>query len=208
MMLDVINKVTFPLTENSSEFEGVLRYFHNKRTILHFSQIESLRDLVILSPHWLAKLFGYVITAFSYRMGNVFDASWERLNNFGILEESLLQHMLEKFQSDYPSVVHVTKQQVVDILLSFHLVACITREAWFSEEGYPLLPDGGDTFIVPSLVPRDDSKNIPNTKQERIIYFKFCSGFIPTSLLNQLIADCICRNVKRNSRLLWLVKYY
>ena len=203
MMLDVITKVTFPVAENSSEFEGILRYFHNKRTILYFSEIESLRDLVILFPNWLAKLLSYVIATFSYKKGNVNDEAWERLTKYGILEESLLQHMLDKFHSDYPSVVHVTKQQVVDILLSFHLVARITREAWFSEEGYPSLPDCGDTFIVPSLVPRDDCKNIPNTKQERMVYFKLASGFIPTSLLNQLIADCICRNVKRNDRLLW-----
>ena len=203
MMLDVITKVTFPVAENSSEFEGILRYFHNKRTILYFSEIESLRDVVILSPNWLAKLFSYVIAAFSYKKGSVVDDTWERLTKYGILKESLLQHMLDKFHSDYPSVVCVTKQQVVDIVLSFHLVGRITREAWFSEEGYPSLPDCGDTFIVPSLVPQDDGKNIPNTKQERIIYFKFASGFIPTSLLNQLIADCICRNVKRNDRLLW-----
>ena len=111
--------------------------------------------------------------------------------------------MLDKFHFDYPSVVCVNKQQVVDILLNFHLVARITREAWFSEEGCPSPPDCGDIFIVPSLVPRDDYKNIPNTKQERIVYFWFRSGFIPTCLLNQLIADCICRNVERNNRLLW-----
>ena len=203
MMCDVIRKVTFPVAENSSEFEGILTYFHNKRTILYFSEIESLRHVVILSPNWLARLFSYVIDAFSYKKGSVVDETWERLTKYGILEESLLQHMLDKFHSDYPSVICVTKQQVVDILLSFHLVARITRKAWFSEEGYPSLPDRGDTFIVPSLVPRDDGKNIPNTKQERLIYFKFASGFIPTSLLNQLIADCICRNVKRNDRLLW-----
>ena len=203
MMLDVITKVTFPVAENSSEFEGILRHFHNKRTILYFSEIESLRDVVILSPNWLAKLFSYVIAAFSYTIRGHIHGVWERLTKYGILEESLLQHMLDKFQSDYPSVVRVTKQQVVDILLSFHLVARINREAWFSEEGYPSLPDYGDTFIVPSLVPQDDGKNIPNTKQERIIYFKFASGFIPTSLLNQLIAECICHNVKRNDRLLW-----
>ena len=203
MMLDVVTKATFSVAENSSEFKGILRYFHNKRTILYFSQIDSLRDLVILSPNWLAKLFSYVIAAQSYKPGSAVDGAWERLTKYGILEKSLLQHMLEKFHSDYPSVVCVAKQQVVDILLSFHLVTLITKEAWFCEEGYPSLPDCGDTFIVPSLVPRDDSKNILNTKQERIIYFKFGSGFIPTSLLNQLIADCICHNVKRNNRLLW-----
>ena len=203
MMVDVVTKVTFPIAENSSELDGILRYFHDKRTILYFSEIESLRDLVILSPNWLAKLFAYVIAAHSYKIGSGVDKAEERLTKYGILEESLLQHMLDKFHSDYPSVVHVTKQQVVDILLSFHLVARITREAWFSEEGCPSPPDCGNTFIVPSLVPRDDGKNIPNSKQERIVYFWFKSGFIPTSLLNQLIADCICRNVKRNNRLLW-----
>ena len=203
MMLDVITKVTFPVAENSSEFECILRYFHNKRTILYFSEIESLKAVVILSPNWLAKLFSYVIAAFSYKIKDHIHGAWIRLTKYGILEESLLQHMLDKFHSDYPSVVCVTKQQVVDILLSFHLVTLISREAWFSEEGYPSLPDCGDTFIVPSLVPRDDGKNIPNTKHERIIYFKFTSGFISTFLLNQLIADCICRNVKRNDRLLW-----
>ena len=160
-------------------------------------------QIVILSLNWLAKLFSYVIAAFSYRIRGDIHEAWEWLTKHGILEGSLLQHMLDKFHSDYPSVVDVTKQQVVDILLSFHLLARITREAWFSEEGYPSLPDCGDTFIVPSFVPRDDGKNIPNTKQERIVYFKFVSGFIPTSLLNQLIADCICHNVKRNNRLLW-----
>ena len=203
MMLDMVIKVTFPIAENSSEFDGIVRYFHDKRTILYFSEIESLRDLVILSPNWLAKLFSYVIAAFSYEIKGDIHKAWERLTKHGILEDGLLQHMLDKFHSDYPSVVYITKQQVLNILLRFHLVARITREAWFSEEGCPSPPDCGDTFIVPSLVPRDDNKNAPNTEQERIVYFWFENGFVPTSLLNQLIADCICRNVKRNDRLLW-----
>ena len=202
-MVKIITKITFTIAENSPEFEGVLRYFRDKRVILHFNQVKSLRELVILSPKWLAKLFSYVITAHSYRRGKGFDKAQQRLTKYGILHESLLHHMLDKFHSDYPSVVKVSKEQVIDILLCFHLVARITREAWFSEEGYPSLPDSGDTFIVPSLVPHSDGRNPPNTKQERIIYFKFDSGFIPISLLNQLIADCICRNVRKNSQLLW-----
>ena len=203
-MLDVVAKSTFPLDKDSPEFKGILKYFHNNRTILHFSQIESLKDLVILSPNWLAKLFSYVIAAKSYNTGGEFDWAWKRLTKYGILHDCLLQHMLDKFHSDYPvaSLVQVTKQQVVDILLCFHLLARITSKAWFAEEGFPPLPEEGDTFIVPSLV-RVDDRNPPKTKQERIIYFMFNSGFIPLSLLNQLIAECICRSVRRNDRLLW-----
>ena len=203
-MFDLVTKNTFPLAESSPEFEGTLRYFHNKRTILHFSQIESLKKIVILSPHWLAKLIGYVLTADTFKMvrnADINKAS-ERLHKYGILQENLLQHMLDKFYSDYPAVVKVTKQQVVDILLCFHLLACITN-AWFNEEGIPSLPDHGDTFIVPCLLPQHDDISVPNTVKERIVYFKFSNGFVPTSLLNQLIAKCVCRNVKQNNRLLW-----
>ena len=204
MMLDLVAENAFPLDVDSPEFKGILKYFHNNRTILYFSQIESLKDLVILSPNWLAKLFGYVIAAQSYKTGTKFDWAWERLTNYGILHECLLQHMLDKFHSDCSGagLIQVTKQQVTDILLCFHLLARITREAWFAEEGLPPLPDSGDTFIVPSLVCADD-RSPPETEQEKIVYFKFSNGFIPTSLLNQLIAECICRSVKRNDRLLW-----
>ena len=203
-LLEIIAKSTFPLAKKSAEFEGTLRYFHNKRIILHFSQVKSLQDLVILSPRWLAKLFSYVITAHTYvAMGSDLDNAWKRLTKYGILQENLLEHMLKKFYSDYPSAISISYQQVVDILLCFHLIARITKEALFYEEGCPSLPDHGDAFIVPSLVPRDVTKVPPSTIQERIIYFVFEDGFVPVSLLNQLIADCICHNVQRRNRLLW-----
>ena len=203
-MLDLVVENTFALDKNSPEFKGILKYFHNNRIILHFSQIESLKDLVILSPNWLAKLFSYVIAAQSYNTGGKLDWAWKRLTKYGILHECLLQHMLDKFHSDYPvaDLIQVTKQQAVDILLCFHLLARITGKAWFAEEGFPTLSDSGDTFIVPSLV-RIDDRNPPETEEERIIYFMFNSCFIPTSLLNQLIAECICRSVRRNDPLLW-----
>ena len=204
-MFNLVTKNTFALAKDSLEFKGTLKYFHNKRTILHFSDIESLKDIVILSPRWLAKLFSYILAADSFETGNdaAVNKASERLHKYGILHDCILQHMLKKFQSEYPAVTQVTKQQVVDILLHFRLLARITEEAWFSEEGFFSLPDNGDTFIVPCLVPQEDNKSIPNTEQERIVYFQFISGFVPINLLNRLIADCICRNVKRNSRLLW-----
>ena len=202
-MASVIAKCSFSIPEDSIEFKGVLSYFHKNRTILYFSEIESLKDLVFLSPLWLAKLFSYVLTAHSYITGTELDDAWEQLTKYGILHENLLVHMLEKFHTDFPAAVRVTKRQVVDILLCFHLVALISREAWFAEIGHPSIPESGDTYIVPSLVRHDETKIIPCTEKERIVYFKFDTGFIPTSVLNQLIADCIRRNVKRRDQLLW-----
>ena len=125
---------------------------------MHFSEIESLKKIVILSPHWLTKLFGYVIASDSFEIGNDADVNKasERLRKYGILHDCLLQHMLKKFQSEYPAAVQVTKQQVVDILLLFRLVARITKEAWFSEEGFPSLSGHGDdnTLLFPVLFSR------------------------------------------------------
>ncbi|XP_065905825.1 uncharacterized protein [Dysidea avara] len=202
MLVDIIAENAFPIPENSPEFDGIVKYFHGKRTILHFSQAS---NLVILSPQWLAKLFSYVITAHSYSpQASDLDDDWKRLTEYGILHQSLLQHMLDKFHSDYPSEVGVTYKQVVDILLSFHLLVCITREAWFREEDCPSLPEGGDTFIVPSLFRQDDKKTPPQTENEKLIYYRFPAHFIPNSCLNQLIARCICRNVQKGHKLLWM----
>ena len=201
-MVDLVAENAHPLGEDSEEFKGILEYFHNNRTILYFNQI---KDLVILSPNWLAKLFSYVIAAESYKTESNYKTAYKWLTKCGVLHESLLQHMLDKFQSDYPipSINPITKKQVVDILLCFHLVAQIDNKAWFGDEETFPLPESGDTFIVPSLVPADDERNPPQTEQERIVYFMFNTGFIPTSLLNQLIAECVCRSVRRNDRLLW-----
>ena len=46
MMLDLVIKSTFKIAENSSKLKGIIRYFHNKRTILNFSETKSLKDIV------------------------------------------------------------------------------------------------------------------------------------------------------------------
>ena len=67
----IANKCGFFAAIDSKEFKGALAHFHSKGTILHFLNTESLRELVVLSPKWLTKLFSYVIVAHPYK----FDAS-------------------------------------------------------------------------------------------------------------------------------------
>ena len=86
IMTYIIAKSLFSISESSLEFKGVLSYFHIKRTIL---QIESLKDLVILSPGWLSELFSYVLTAYFYITGNELYNCWLQLTKYGILHENL-----------------------------------------------------------------------------------------------------------------------
>jgi len=191
-MLDLVTNCAVPMAESSSEFEDLLKYLHNRGTILYFGQVKSLQNLVILSPWWLSKLLSYTISAYYYIVGEE-----DCFAKYALLHESLLQR-LEAFHQDYHSALCVTEKQIKGFL---HLFGC--RTAWFSEDGYSLLPNHSDAVIVPFRVYQDDSKNPPNTPQQRKLYFKFDDGFVPIGLLNKLIAKCICRNVRKRSKLLW-----
>jgi len=144
-----------------------------------------------------------VITAHTYATGGNHDKAWEWLTKYGILGGNLFDHMMQKFLSDYPSVVSISNDQVLAILLCVHLVAHVTANVWFTEECLPPPDNFGDTFIVPSFVHTDDGKCPPNTKAEKIIYYIFEGGFVPTNLLNQLIVECVCHNETMGSQLLW-----
>jgi len=196
-MLDLATKCSIPMAENSVDFEDLLRCLHEKRAILYFNQIKSLKNLVILSPWWISKLLSYTVTAYYYAVNGCGQESC--FHKYSVLHESLLQR-LEVFDSDYPSAVRVTEIQVKGTL---HLLGCYTT--WFSEEGYSLLSNHEDAIIVPFRVPHDDRKCPPDTHLQRIIYFKFDDGFVPIDLLDKLIARCICHTVKRKRKLLWYV---
>ena len=196
-MLELVTKCSIPMTESSSEFVRVLRYLHEKRAILYFGQVKSLKNLVILSPWWISKLLSYTVSAYYYVVDNCDEDSC--FGKYSVLHESLLKR-LEAFHSDYPSAVCVTEKQIKGTL---HLLGCETT--WFSEEGYSLLPNHEDAIIVPFHFPHDDRKSPPNTRLQRIIYFKFHDSFVPTILLNKLIARCICHTVKNRRKLLWYI---
>lgn len=100
MIAMITKNTTISVTQNSAE---LIDYLHNNRSILHFSQVESLKDIVIPNPHWLAKLFGYVLTIYPCNaLEPEFQRVWKQLRSFGILHETLLCHILAKYYTDFP----------------------------------------------------------------------------------------------------------
>ena len=78
---------------DSLESKGALAHFHQKGVILHFSQAESLKDLVVLLPDWLTKLFSYVIVAHPYKFECDYNLQFERLKDHGVLQEDFITFM-------------------------------------------------------------------------------------------------------------------
>ena len=195
---------------NSEEFVAALEYFHHCGTILHFSYIESLKELVILSPHWLTKLFSYVLIAHPYQrigsIGRSEDISFHILTEKGILLGSFLSYMLECFNSsEKVAGFEVERQQTIDIMKKFGFVAQISPKAKFLEE--VKITNEKELFIVPSLLP-DDTANLRQIPEEndpnvRVVYFHLPDHFLPPMLFDQVVTKCIDRNEFQRETILW-----
>ena len=194
----------------SEELAAALEYFHHRGTVLHFASIESLQELVILSPHWLTKLFSYVLIAHPYQRirstGGKEDDSYRILTEKGILLGSFLTYMLTSFNnSEKVAGYEVEREQTVDLMKKFGFVSQISSKAKFLEEAR--IPNEKEIFIVPSLLPEDTINQQPipaeNDSNVRVVYFYLPDHFLPPILFDQMVTKCIDRNEFKRETILW-----
>ena len=192
----------------SPELNGALAHFHSKGTILHFPQVESLKDMVVLSPDWLTKLFAYIIVAHPYKFGFDCDMQFERLKNQGILEEDFITYMVEKFNKEQEKFgLPLTTKQAIEFAKLFGFIAEVNSNTYFLEEDDQPPASENKVFIVPPMLPLQlpDDVHLPkdDDSQARIVYFKFSEGFIPLMVYYQMLGACIDRNIKQEEDLYW-----
>ena len=192
---------------NSEEFAATLQYFHNRGTVLHFASIDSLKELVILSPHWLTKLFSYVLIGHPYQhIGGREDISFHILTEKGILLGSFLTHMLQSFnKSENVAGFEVKREHTIDLMKKFGFVSQVTPKAKFLEEAK--ISNEKEIFIVPSLLPEESTnkQQQPEEKESnvRVVYFYLPDHFLPPILFDQMATKCIDRNEFKRETILW-----
>ena len=192
----------------SVEFKGALVHFHHKGTILHFPQAETLKDMVVLSPDWLTKLFSYVIVAHPYKLEVIYKSKFERLKFHGILEEEFIAYMVNKFNEEQKKFgLSLSTEQAIEFAQLFGFITQVNNNTHFLEESHQLPVSKNRVFIVPPMLPLKLPSNITlpddKTPQACIVYFKFLEGFIPEMVYYQMLGTCIDRNIKRKERLYW-----
>ena len=193
---------------DSKEFAYALEHFHHNGTLLNFASIESLKGLVILSPHWLTKLFAYVLIAHPYKStGNGRDFSFDNLKENGILLDSFLSYMLDYFNNSGVTGYQIKQPEAVDLMKRFGFLAQISPKTKILEEDVNIVTQEKALYIVPSLLPDDtnNQKKVPekNAKNVRIIYYHFPDEFLPPMLFNQLVSMCVNRNEDKREDLIW-----
>ena len=192
---------------DSEEFAAALQYFHNRGTVLHFASIDSLKELVILSPHWLTKLFSYVLIGHPYQhIGGREDISFHILTEKGILLGSFLTHMLQSFnESENVAGFEVERELTIDLMKKFGFVSQVTPKAKFLEEAK--ISNEKEIFIVPSLLPEESTnkQQQPEEKESnvRVVYFYLPDHFLPPILFDQMATKCIDRNEFKRETILW-----
>lgn len=208
--LSIANDSGFFAMPQSAELKGALSHFHCKGTILYFPKAELLKDVVVLSPDWLTKLFAYIIVAHPYRIGCGYDLQFERLINRGILEEVFIAYMVEKFNKEQEKFgLPLTTQQAIEFAQLFGFIAEVNSNIYFLEEDDQLPASDKKVFIVPPMLPLklpdDVYDQLPKDSDPlaRIVYFKFLEGFIPVMLYYQMLGTCIDRNIKQDEDLYW-----
>ncbi|XP_065914608.1 uncharacterized protein [Dysidea avara] len=202
----------FPAEIESEEFLGILENFHHRGIILYFSTIKSLKRLIVISPHWLTKLFSYLLFAHPYQVkGGNRDKDFEMLIKKGILLGSFLSYMLDLFNKSEKAVdFSIAQVEAVDLMKKFGFAAQISSNTYFLEEKYDFTRED-ELYIVPSMLPEGEGttdKPIPNEEDldARIVYFYFPDEFVAPVIYNHMVSMCINRNEDKKEDLMWLRK--
>ena len=199
----------FPAEIESEEFLGILENFHHRGIILYFSTIKSLKRLIVISPHWLTKLFSYLLFAHPYQVkGGNHDKDFEMLIKKGILLGSFLSYMLDLFNKSEKAVdFSIAQVEAVDLMKKFGFAAQISSNTYFLEEKYDFTRED-ELYIVPSMLPEGEGttdKQIPNEEDldARIVYFYFPDEFVAPVIYNHMVSMCINRNEDKKEDLMW-----
>lgn len=144
----------------NKKIANALQYFHSKGIIMHFPFIESLNNVIVLSPEWLAKLLAFVIVAHPYKyIGSPLDNQYDCLIKEGVLYKEFFDHMVGEFNewSTANCGIEIEVKQAIDFVENFHIVAEIDKNAIFlnNVKHYIKSAVKDKLYIVPSMLPEE-----------------------------------------------------
>ena len=161
---------------DDQEFQTLLNFLHDKRILIHFNDSPELDKLVVLDTQWLIDVFKMVITVRPYDpKESSFEPLWEKLQNEGILEERLLQHVWADLFVDKE-----TTESLITIMEKFSLVC-----SWPSSDA-----SCSKQYLVPSMLmshPPDGIMSLVASACIPPLFLQFESGQVPPGLFPRLV---------------------
>ena len=159
---------------DDEQFRTLLNFLHDQRVLIHFNESPELEKMVILSPQWLIDVFKEVITIKSWEdVEEDFEELWRNLEDFGILDEKLLNHSWRHLFVNQENC-----KSLIAVMERFSLLC-----EWPSDESTK-------QYLVPSMLrspPTSDVLELLASAQIPSLFVRFESRRVPPGLFSRLI---------------------
>ena len=164
---------------DEKEFETLLNYLHDIRSLIHYEDTMQLNKLVILDPQWLVDVFKKVITVKPYDpKEKEFLHLWRKLESKGILDEKLVAHVWGSLFEDKE-----TLESLIGIMERFSLLCPWSVHA-----------SGNRQYLVPSMLmscPTSELLELLESANIPSLFVKFSNGEVPPAFFPRLVVQFI-----------------
>ena len=198
---DKVSVVTLPQSKDVAQSCGLsedevheaLQYLHQKGTLLYFSEVPDLINVIILSPNWLAKLLTFVLTTLKcYPRRFPLNIFATKLREEGLLEEQLLNWSVNQFLNaelaNHQRIPDITPLQIAQLLINFKLMVDVTSSSLaYKQLQVEQRKENERLFLVPHLLPKE---TITLPKPSYRFLYHFPGGFISEAVFNQVVVMC------------------
>ena len=164
---------------DEKEFETLMNYLHDIRSLIHYEDTVRLNTLVVLDPQWLVDVFKKVITVKPYDpQEKEFLHLWRKLESKGVLDEKLVAHVWGPLFEDKE-----TLESLIGIMERFSLLCPWSVHA--SSNSQYLVPSMLMSCPTTKLLDLVESASVPS------LFVKFSNGEVPPAFFSRLVVQFI-----------------
>nr|XP_054764610.1 uncharacterized protein LOC129271251 [Lytechinus pictus] len=168
--------------------QTMLQFYHDLGVIIYYGGTgatdTSLRNTVILNPQWLVDIFGRIIAVKDVNDKLLVDA-WTKLDEYGILQAQLLDHM-------WHDVVD-QKQVLVGLMEKFDLLCerqTTSEVPSLDEPSQAVL--GERSYYVPSRLREcPDQEDLMAETNASVAFYITFNGFLPDGLFHRILTRAV-----------------
>ena len=164
---------------DEKEFETLMNFLHDIRSLIHYEDTVQLNKLVVLDPQWLVDVFKKVITVKPYDpQEKEFLHLWRKLESKGVLDEKLVAHVWGPLFEDKE-----TLESLIGIMERFSLLCPWSVHA-----------SSNSQYLVPSMLkayPSADILELVKSAHIPSLFVKFSNGEVPPAFFPRLVVQFI-----------------
>ena len=164
---------------DEKEFETLMNFLHDIRSLIHYEDTVRLNTLVVLDPQWLVDVFKKVITVKPYDpQEKEFLHLWRKLESKGVLDEKLVAHVWGPLFEDKE-----TLESLIGIMERFSLLC-----------PWSVHPSSNSQYLVPSMLmscPTTELLDLVESANIPSLFVKFSNGEVPPAFFSRLVVQFI-----------------